>query len=86
VDLLVEVADSSLRFDLTVKAALYARAEVCEYWVLDVSNRRLIAHRNPALGRYGTVVSYGETEAVLPLRATNSAPIPVGLMLPPSKA
>jgi Uma2 family endonuclease len=80
VDLLVEVADSSLRFDLTVKAALYARAEVCEYWVLD------IAHRNPALGRYGTVVSYGETEAVLPLRATNSAPIPVGLMLPPSKA
>jgi Uma2 family endonuclease len=36
--LVVEVADSSLTFDLTVKAALYARAGIVEYWVLDVSD------------------------------------------------
>jgi Uma2 family endonuclease len=32
--LIVEIADTSLTFDLTVKAALYARAGVPEYWVL----------------------------------------------------
>src|ERR1035438_10192541 len=30
--LAVEIADTSLNFDLTVKAALYARAGVSEYW------------------------------------------------------
>jgi Uma2 family endonuclease len=43
--LLVEVADTSSRFDLTVKAALYARAGVPEYWVLDLSRRTLVIHR-----------------------------------------
>jgi hypothetical protein len=32
--LVVEIADTSLSFDLNVKAALYARAGVIEYWVL----------------------------------------------------
>ena len=30
-DLVVEVADTTLTFDLTVKAALYARAQIVEY-------------------------------------------------------
>src|SRR5688572_29364106 len=34
--LLIEVAASSLRFDRGTKAALYARAGVPEYWVVDV--------------------------------------------------
>lgn len=43
--LIVEVADSSSRFDLTVKADLYARAGVPEYWVLDLQRRVLVIHR-----------------------------------------
>jgi Uma2 family endonuclease len=35
--LVVEVADSTLRKDLGLKAALYARAGVPEYWVVDVN-------------------------------------------------
>jgi Uma2 family endonuclease len=50
--LLVEVADTSLRQDLTTKRDLYARASVGEYWVLDLQSRRLIVHRNPADGEY----------------------------------
>jgi Uma2 family endonuclease len=65
--LLVEIADSSLNFDLTVKAALYARAGIVEYWVLDVTGRRLFAHRNPMAGRYTTVAIYGEQESLAPL-------------------
>src|SRR5947209_7069527 len=45
--LVVEVSDTTLNFDLTIKTALYARAGIVEYWVLDVSGRRLIVHRDP---------------------------------------
>jgi Uma2 family endonuclease len=50
--LIVEVADTSLRQDLTKKRDLYARAMVGEYWVLDLQSRRLIVHRNPDHGEY----------------------------------
>lgn len=46
--LVVEVADTSLHFDTTTKAQLYATANISEYWVVDLDNRRLIAYRNPA--------------------------------------
>lgn len=37
--LVVEVADTSITFDLEVKSRLYARAGVPEYWVADVNAR-----------------------------------------------
>lgn len=40
--LVVEIAVSSLDYDLGPKASLYARAGVAEYWVLDVE--RSVAH------------------------------------------
>jgi Uma2 family endonuclease len=49
--LVLEVADTTLRFDLTVKAGLYARAGIVEYWVVDVNGRRLIVHREPCARR-----------------------------------
>ena len=67
--LAVEIADTSLNFDLTVKAALYARAGVSEYWVLDVSGRRLLVHRNPQSGAYADVAAYSEHESASPLAA-----------------
>jgi Uma2 family endonuclease len=51
-DLVVEIADTSLQFDLTIKAALYARAGIVEYWVLDVTSHRLIVHRNRQVVQY----------------------------------
>src|ERR1051326_6987229 len=38
-DLVVEISDSTLGFDLITKAALYARARIVECWVLDVNRR-----------------------------------------------
>ena len=35
--LVVEVSDSSLWFDLNVKAKIYARVGIAEYWVMDVA-------------------------------------------------
>jgi Uma2 family endonuclease len=70
--LAVEVADSTLRMDLSKKAELYARAGIPDYWILDVQNRRMIVHREPAAGKYVSVVAYREDESVAPLAAPDS--------------
>jgi len=72
-DLVVEIADTSLAFDLTVKAALYARAGIADYWVLDVPGRRLIVHRDPQGDRYSSVTTYAEQEGLAPLAAPDSS-------------
>lgn len=82
VRLLVEVADSTLPYDLNVKARLYARAGIVEYWVLDLNGRRLVVHRDPAAGQYSSVVSYAEHETVAPLAAPGTQFSPA-LVLPP---
>lgn len=68
----MEITDSTLRFDLTVKAGLYARAQIVEYWVADLTARRLIVHREPQPGGYRSVVAYSESERVAPLAAPQS--------------
>ena len=46
--LAVEVAVTSLDYDTTTKAKLYATAGIPEYWVLDLEGKRLIVFRGPA--------------------------------------
>src|SRR6202161_2361762 len=70
--LVVEISDSTLGFDLTTKAELYARAGIVEYWVVDVAARRLIVHREPRGGLYGSVTAYSEEESVTPLASSGS--------------
>jgi Uma2 family endonuclease len=45
--LLVEISDSSLAFDQGIKRALYSRHGVAEYWVVDVSGKRIHVYREP---------------------------------------
>lgn len=61
--LLVEVADSSLRFDRTVKLPLYARAGIGEVWIVDLVHRVVDAHRGPASDGYSSPTKHypGET-------------------------
>ena len=72
VHLVIEVSDTSLYFDLTKKAALYARAGILEYWVLDVSAHKLFVHRDPQAGKYQSITEYVEQESVAPLAAPNA--------------
>ena len=67
--LVVQVSHSTIAFDLTAKARLYARAGIVEYWVIDIRGRRLIVHRDPREGVYSSVMVYGEFEPVAPLAA-----------------
>lgn len=52
VALLIEVAETSLRFDRTVKAALYAEAGIREYWIVDLASESVELFREPAGGRF----------------------------------
>ena len=45
--LVLEVADASLAFDRTVKAGIYARAGIADYWVLNLVDAVLEVHRRP---------------------------------------
>jgi len=45
--LVIEVADTSLEYDRTVKASLYASAGIPEYWVVNLVERRLEVYREP---------------------------------------
>ena len=56
--LLVKVADSSLRYDLTVKLPLYARAGIAELWIVDLKRRALDAFRSPAGDGYAEVTTH----------------------------
>lgn len=87
-DLIVEVSDTTLAFDTTTKAELYATAGVPEYWVIDVENRRLRVFRDPVplpggLGAtaYRTDRTFGPDDTVTPLAAPSS-PIRVADLLP----
>ncbi|HEV8583879.1 MAG TPA: Uma2 family endonuclease [Methylomirabilota bacterium] len=47
VHLIVEVAESSLRYDRTRKLRLYARAEILEYWIVGVDGEWIEVCRSP---------------------------------------
>lgn len=45
--LALEVSDATLSFDRHTKASAYARAQIVEYWILNVEERQLEIHRGP---------------------------------------
>jgi len=53
--LLIEVADTSLDFDRSVKAPLYAGSGIAEYWIVNLAERVVEVHREPTGGRYALV-------------------------------
>jgi Uma2 family endonuclease len=62
--LVIEVSDTTAAFDRSRKALLYARAGVPEYWVLDLSRRMLVVHREPDGIQYRQTFLYAPEEAV----------------------
>jgi Uma2 family endonuclease len=79
--LVVEVADLSLSKDRTVKAKLYARARVPEYWIVNLNDRTVEVHRDPRREAYASVVVHGAA-GVIPLLAFDDLRIPIGEILP----
>jgi Uma2 family endonuclease len=74
--LLIEVADSSLDFDRTVKLELYARAGLREVWIVDLTTDLVLVHRSPSGGGYDSVVRV-EAPAMLGVEGLPGVTIPV---------
>lgn len=53
--LVIEVADSSARFDQTTKARAFAISGIPEYWVINLVANEAILHRDPRGERYESV-------------------------------
>jgi Uma2 family endonuclease len=51
--LVVEVSESSLRYDRETKLTLYGQYGVREYWILDVASKQIEVYREPGPGGYG---------------------------------
>jgi Uma2 family endonuclease len=64
--LIVEVADSSLRYDRTTKLRLYSRAGIAEYWIVGVEGEWIEVHRSPEGDRYREQRRAGRGESLAP--------------------
>lgn len=62
--LLVEVADTTLRYDRNIKIPLYARHGVPEVWLVDPNARSLEVHRQPVEEGYRELLRPHDTETV----------------------
>ena len=72
--LVVEVSWSSRAFDRGRKLKLYARTGIPEYWIVDLVDRCLIVHRDPAPTGYTTVTRH-DSGTVQPLHASGTVPV-----------
>ncbi len=62
----IEVADTSLEFDRTVKVPLYARAGIREVWLVDLAGDRIEAHWTPGAHGCDDVPRFRRGERVAP--------------------
>jgi len=74
--LVVEIADTSLEHDRDCKGSLYAHAGIADYWIVNLTDRRLEVYRDPAQSRrtlsgwtYRTVQYYAPGQQISPLAA-----------------
>jgi Uma2 family endonuclease len=67
--LVVEIADSSLRYDTGRKAALYASFGVRELWVVDAVRLTTRVFREPAVDGYRNARDFGPADRLAPVVA-----------------
>ena len=79
--LVVEVANTSLNLDLRVKARLYARSGIMEYWIVDLNARQVLVMRQPEGDHYRLMTAYSLEEIINPIAKPDSS-IAVSALLP----
>ena len=62
--LLIEVAVSSMAYDRKVKARLYARHGIREFWVIDANERITWVHTQPSGDAWTSIVERGPSETL----------------------
>jgi len=77
--LILEAAESSLALDRQIKGSLYARAQIADYWIVNLVDHVLEVSRDPIADpasphgwRYGSVTTLRVGDIVIPLAAPRS--------------
>ncbi len=79
--LVVEVSDTSLEYDRTRKARIYAQAGLADYWIVNVVEGILEVHRDPTPSGYRSISRFRAGDAVSPLAAPGAS-VAVADLLP----
>jgi Uma2 family endonuclease len=64
--LLIEISDTSLRFDQEVKLPVYARNGVREVWIVDLQDEVIRVHREPKGKAYTSIEIKQRNEQISP--------------------
>ena len=64
VPLLIEIAASSLAYDRGIKARLYARHGIREFWVIDADTRVTWVHTGPSGETWSSIVERGPQDVL----------------------
>jgi Uma2 family endonuclease len=84
--LVVEVSESTLEADQTTQLAVYARARIPVYWIVNLIDRRVEVYTQPRAGKNPTYRSrrdYGPADSVpVALAGKTAGSIPVREILP----
>jgi Uma2 family endonuclease len=78
--LVIEVSDTSIRYDRGPKLKVYARAGVSEVWIEDLTSDTLLVFREPSGAIYRTHLTLQGTDSVSPL-AFPELNLPVSALL-----
>src|SRR5215813_10124210 len=66
--LIIDVSQSSLRYDVEIKAPFYARHGIPEYWIVDLPKRQVRFFRSANLGKYVDVSATDTPGTVSPVQ------------------
>jgi len=80
--LVIEVSDSTFRYDGKIKAPLYARYGIPECWIVEIEHARLHFFRSPFDGRY-TEISFISTPGVTELPGLRGKTVDFSRLLQP---
>ena len=84
--LFVEVSDTTLAHDRGPKKRIYARANIPQYWIINLIDRQIEVYREPdaAAGEYRQQTTYGmQDEAPVVIDGTTIGTLRLAELLPP---
>jgi Uma2 family endonuclease len=79
--LLIEVSDTTLRYDRKIKVPLYAQSGIVETWILDIRGQQLEIYRDPQAGQYRQILKPQWQQTVSPL-ALSTLALDLGTLSP----
>jgi Uma2 family endonuclease len=79
--LVIEVSDTTFRYDRRVKLPMYARAGLTEVWIVDLPRARVLVFRDPHGDDFTTEIVFRRGDVLTPLALPQLA-LPVSEVLP----